>query len=113
MAIVDLADLCRRRMLDPTRVVQTGKIPAIAWNAPGGLDKLGVFAEPMVRSFKGGSKSAWETVHPIRIRRHQTRRPARMVALSGVLQGCRVLYGEQLRCRKCAKGSPPLRSDNR
>jgi hypothetical protein len=43
---VDLADLRRWRMLDPAKMTATGKVPAVVWNTPDGLDKLGVIAQP-------------------------------------------------------------------
>jgi hypothetical protein len=32
-------------MLDSTTIAKTGRIPAITWNAPNGVDKLGVIAK--------------------------------------------------------------------
>jgi hypothetical protein len=34
-------------MLDPTMVGRTGRIAAITWNVPNGIDKLGVIALPL------------------------------------------------------------------
>jgi hypothetical protein len=33
-------------MLDPAKMTSTGKIPALTWNMPDALDKLGVIAQP-------------------------------------------------------------------
>jgi hypothetical protein len=43
---IDLADLRRWGMLDPTLVARTGKMLAIERNTPNGLDQLGVIAKP-------------------------------------------------------------------
>jgi hypothetical protein len=43
---IDLSELRRLRMLDPTRVGKTGRIPALTWKTPERLDQLGVIARP-------------------------------------------------------------------
>ena len=43
---IDLANLRRWRTLDPTTIARTGKFPAITWETPNGVDKLGVIAKP-------------------------------------------------------------------
>jgi hypothetical protein len=43
---VDLAELRRLRMLDPTRTAKTGTIPALTWKTPKRVDQLGVIARP-------------------------------------------------------------------
>src|SRR6516164_676820 len=45
---IDLANLRRWRTLDPTTIARTGKFPAITWETPNGVDKLGVIAKPRV-----------------------------------------------------------------
>ena len=42
---VDLAELRRLRMLDPTRIAKSGKIPALTWKTPERPDQLGVIAK--------------------------------------------------------------------
>jgi hypothetical protein len=101
---IDLADLRRWRMLDPTMIAKTGRIPAITWNTPHGIDKLGVIAKPggvlFVRRDDQGQLGNLFVPY--------VSSPARFggwrkwFRCPGCGQGCRVLYGvNSLRCRKC------------
>jgi hypothetical protein len=103
---IDLADLRRWRMLDPARLASTGKIPAVTWNTPDGLDKLGVIAQPrgvffVRRDDQGqlGKLFVPFTYTPTKFGGWRA-----WFQCPGCGQGCRVLYGvNSLRCRKCRR----------
>jgi hypothetical protein len=86
---IDLADLRRWRMLDPTTIARTGKIPAITWETPNGIDKLGVIAPRLAACC---SSDAMIRVNSARCRSVQflpdaVRRLARMVPMPGMSAG--------------------------
>src|SRR5215471_4144890 len=97
---IDLADLRRWRMM-PLR--ERGKIPAVTWDTPNGLDQLGVLAEPSGVTFIRRRQGQLEklfiafayTATEFGARRGWFRCP-------GCGSRCRVLYAtDSLRCRKC------------
>jgi hypothetical protein len=103
---VDLADLRRWRMLDPARLASTGKIPAVTWNTPDGLDKLGVIAQPrgllFVRRDEQGHLGKLFVPFTFTPTKYGGWRA--WFRCPGCAQGCRVLYGvNSLRCRKCRR----------
>ena len=101
---IDLANLRRWRMLDPTTIAKTGKIPAITWNTPNGADKLGVIAKSrgvlfVKRDGQGqlGTFFVQFSFSPTRFGGWRA-----WFRCPGCRQACRVLYGtNSLRCRKC------------
>src|SRR5215471_19507161 len=101
---IDLADLRRWRMLDPTTIARTGKISAITWNTPNGVDKLGVIAKSrgvlfVKRDGQGqfGTLFVQFSFSPTRFGGWRA-----WFRCPGCRQACRVLYGiNSLRCRKC------------
>jgi hypothetical protein len=103
---IDLADLRRWRMLDPTKIAKTGKIPAITWKTPERVHQLGVIAKPhgvvFIRRDDHGQlgKLFVPFVYTAtRFGGHRT-----WFRCPGCFQGCRVLYGvNSLRCRKCRR----------
>jgi hypothetical protein len=91
-------------MLDPTKVAMSGKIPAITWNTPNGVDKLGVLAKSdgllfVRRDDQGqlGQLFVPFVYTPTKFGGQRT-----WFRCPDCSQGCRVLYGvNSLRCRKC------------
>jgi hypothetical protein len=103
---IDLADLRRWHMLDPARLASTGKIPAVTWNTPNGLDELGVVAQPRGVLFVRRDEQG----HLGKLFVPFTFTPTKFggwrawFRCPGCGQGCRVLYGvNSLRCRKCRR----------
>ena len=103
---IDLADLRRWHMLDPARLASTGKIPAVTWNTPNGLDELGVVAQPRGVLFVRRDEQG----HLGKLFVPFTFTPTKFGGwrawfwCPGCGQGCRVLYGvNSLRCRKCRR----------
>jgi hypothetical protein len=101
---IDLADLGRWRMLDATRPVKTGKIPAITWNTSNGVDKLGVIAKSdggwFFRRDDQSQLGKFFVPFIFTATRFGGRRT--WFRCPGCGQACRVLYGvNSLRCRKC------------
>jgi hypothetical protein len=101
---VDLAELRRLRMLDPTRIAKTGKIPALRWKTPERLDQLGVIAKArgvmFVRRDDRGLLGALFIPFVFSPTRFGGWRA--WFRCPGCFQGCRVLYGvNSLHCRKC------------
>jgi len=108
---VDLADLRRWRMLDSTTIARTGKIPAITWETPKGVDKLGVIAATKIGKPRGvlfvkrddqgqlGSLFVQFSFSPTRFGGWRA-----WFRCPGCRQTCRILYGtNSLRCRKCRR----------
>jgi hypothetical protein len=103
---VDLADLRRWRMLDPSALAKTGRIPGITWNTPDGLDKLGVLAKSdgvlFLRRDRQGQLGQFFVPFDFTSTMFHGRRA--WFKCPGCGQGCRVLYGTNtLRCRKCCR----------
>jgi hypothetical protein len=101
---IDLSDLRRWRMLDPTTIARTGKIPAITWTTPNGVDKLGVIAKPRGVLFVKRDKEGQLGSLFVRFSFSPTRFGGwrAWFQCPGCRQACRVLYGtNSLRCRKC------------
>ena len=101
---IDLADLRRWRMLDPSRVGRNGVIPAVTWKTETGTDQLGVIAEPngvlFLRRDDQGQLGKLFVPFVFRPTRFGGRRAWFRCPACGA--GCRVLYGTNtLRCRKC------------
>jgi hypothetical protein len=101
---IDLANLRRLRMLDPTRVGKTGQVPAIRWKTPQGVDQIGVIAKPhgvmFVRRDDRGQLGKLFITFVFTATRFGGRRA--WFRCPGCGKGCRVLYGvNSLRCRKC------------
>jgi hypothetical protein len=101
---VDLADLRRWRMLDPARMVSTGKLPAVTWNTPDGFDKLGVIAQPrgvlFVRRDDSGQLGKLFVPYVFTPTKFGGWRA--WFRCPGCGQRCRILFGvNTLRCRKC------------
>jgi hypothetical protein len=101
---VDLAELRRLRMLDPTRIAKTGKIPAVTWKTPERLDQLGVIARPhgvlIIRRDDHGQLG--KLFVPFIYTGTGFGGGRAWFRCPGCRKGCRVLYGTQsLRCRGC------------
>ncbi|HEV8715450.1 MAG TPA: hypothetical protein VGX03_21800 [Candidatus Binatia bacterium] len=101
---IDLADLRRWRMLDPAKVAMTGRIPAVTWNTPKGLDKLGIVAGQngvlFVRRDDEGQLGKLFVPYVFTATQFGGRRA--WFRCPGCGEGCRVLYGvNSLRCRTC------------
>jgi len=79
----------RWRMLDPTKVARSGKIPAITYNTPNGVDKLGVLAKSDGLLFvrRDDQGAARPTVRYVRLHAHKVRRSAYVVPVSRLLAG--------------------------
>jgi hypothetical protein len=101
---IDLANLRRWRMLDPRNIAKTGKIPAITWKTPNGVEELGVIAKPRgVLFVKRDGRGHLGTLF-VRFSFSPTRFGGwrAWFCCPGCRQACRVLYGtNSLRCRKC------------
>ena len=91
-------------MLDPTSttIARTGKIPAITWETPNGVDKLGVIAKPSGVPFvksdgQGQLGLLFVSFSPTRFGGWRA-----WFRCPGCRHACRVLYGtNSLRCRNC------------
>ncbi len=103
---IDLANLRRWRMLEPSTIGRTGRIPAVTWNTPDGLDSLGVIAKRhgvfFVKRDEHGQLG--KLYVPFSFTPTKFGGWRAWFRCPGCGQRCRVLYGvNSFRCRKCRR----------